>query len=372
MRRLTAPEKVIIHLYISLAPLPPDETFTAAHTQEGISQGTGITRNHVPRTIRVLREKKMLEEARKYVAGYNRQLKVYRLTPAGQSAASDLVSHLKNETITVKSRGKIEEVAVEDVLRHEGINMGHIIRSDGFLDLDSLRRVEMHMVSPPDISEFYNRNVELDEIREFLEGDARILVIYGGIGAGASSLAARAVEDARGERNIAWMSVASPKKGLKEILSFLEKFAGEIGADFGGLSSFDGFNALLVLDDWHDVSDEVVEYFAEELPGLKRTDVKIMVTSLENTPSYSRFYRLDDIRDGTVEELHIRGLEPEYCRKLLGDIDDEALKKIFMMTHGRPLYINLLRKGEMDALLAVSSFTPEEVRYLMFLAGVRP
>ncbi len=373
MRRLTAPEKVILYLYSSPAPLPPEEDFTVAHTQEGISEGTGIIRNHVPRTIRVLKEKKMVEEGRSYIPGYNRQLKVYRLTPLGHEEASRLFSELKEEMITVRMKGKAKEMAVSDVLRYDGVDMGDILRGNGFVDLDALKRVEMHMIPPPDISEFYNRNVELEEIKEFLDGEARVLVIYGGVGAGASSLAARAVSEAREDWNIAWISLASEEgKRLEAVTSFLEEFAGEIGADFDGLPSLNGFRALIVLDDWHDVSDDMVEYFAESLPHLKRTDIKIMVTSLENTPSYNRFYRMDDVRDGSVEELHIRGLEPEYCRKLLGDVDDEALKKIFMMTHGRPLYIKLLKNGDMDTLLSVSSFTPEEVRYLMFLAGVRP
>ncbi len=370
MRRLTAPEKVILHLYNSPSPAPPDENFTVEHTQDGISRGTGIIRNHIPRTIKVLREKKMVEESKWYIAGYNRQLKVYRLTPLGYSEAKALVSDIEDEGITVRIKGTNEEIEVSRALEYEGVDMGDIIRSDGFLDLDSLRRMEMHLGEPPDITEFYNRNVELGEIEEFMEGDARILVIYGGIGTGASSLAARAVSSLKGKKNIAWVSVDSAP--IDKVRAFLSEFSEEIGSHFDGLSSLHGFGVLLVLDNWYDVSDDMVEYFAEELKAIKRTDIKIIVTSLENTPSYNRFYRIDDIGDGSVEELHIRGLEPEYCRKLLGNVDDDALKKIFMMTHGRPLYINLLKKGDVDALLAVSSFTPEEVRYLMFLAGVRP
>jgi len=370
MRRLTAPEKVILHLYASPSPIPPDENFTVAHTQEGISRGTGIIRNHVPRTIKVLREKKMVEENKEYIAGYNRQLKVYRLTPLGYSEANALVSEIENESIKVKIKGKTEDIGVSRALEYDGVNMGDIIRSDGFLDLDSLRRVEMQCGKMPDITEFYNRNVEIGEIEEFMEGDARILVIYGGIGAGASSLAARTISSLKGKKNVAWISMDSTP--LESVQSFLSDFSEEIGSHFDDLSSLDGFGVLLVLDNWYDVSDDTVDYFTEELKAIKRTDIKVIVTSLENTPSYSRFYRIDDIRDGSVEELHIRGLEPEYCRKLLGTVDDDALKKIFMMTHGRPLYINLLKKGDVDALLAVSSFTQEEVRYLMFLAGVRP
>lgn len=370
MRRLTAPEKVILHLYISPSSVPPDENFTAEHTQDGISRGTGIIRNHIPRTIKVLREKKMVEESKEYIAGYNRQLKVYRLTPTGYSEAQALISEIGKENITVKIKGRTEETGVSLALEYEEIDIGDIIRSDGFLDLDSLRRVEMQCGEIPDITEFYNRNVELGEIEEFMDGDSRILVIYGGIGAGASSLAARTVSSLKGKKNIAWISMDSAP--IEKVQAFLSEFSEEIGSHFDGLSSLHGFGVLLILDNWYDVGDEMVEYFAEELKAIKRADIKIIVTSLENTPSYSRFYRIDDIRDGSVEELHIRGLEPEYCRKLLGTVDDDALKKIFMMTHGRPLYINLLKKGEVDTLLAVSSFTPEEVRYLMFLAGVRP
>ena len=317
--------------------------------------------------MKVLIEKKLVEESKEYISGYNRQLKVYRLTELGYSGAEKLVSGIKNQEITAKIKGKKREIKVSEALNYEGVGIRDIMLSEELLDIDALKRIEMHLGELPETTEFYNRNVELGEIEEFLEGDARVLVIYGGIGAGASSLAVRAVSSVK-NRNIAWISMES--RGITDIHSFLRRFSEEIGAESDSLASMDGFNVLVVLDNWYDVSDEMVEYFAEELEKIKRTDIKIIVTSLENTPSYSRFYRIDDVRDGAVEELHIRGLEPEYCKKILGDIDDGALKKIFMLTHGRPLYLKLLKKGDIDALLSVSSFTEEEVRYMMFLAGV--
>jgi DNA-binding MarR family transcriptional regulator len=106
---ITADEKTILHLlqftdHENEFEMPPDVT------QKGISQGIGIHRKHVPRTIKSLIAKGVLKERMGHVKGHPQRVKGYFLTREGLERAHRLWEHLQRETVYVRGEdGELEE-----------------------------------------------------------------------------------------------------------------------------------------------------------------------------------------------------------------------------------------------------------------------
>src|SRR5207245_2918518 len=103
---------------------------------------------------------------------------------------------------------------------------------------------------------------------------------------------------------------------------------------------FAGERKLLVLDGYADVEEPVVDALAGFLRG-SRGRGKLLVLAQESTPAYCRFYSRSDVDAGLVAERHLRGLDLEGCRAMLGHptIDPEALRRVYLLTNGCPLYL---------------------------------
>src|SRR3989449_2640288 len=109
---------------------------------------------------------------------------------------------------------------------------------------------------------------------------------------------------------------------------------------------FAGERKLLVLDGYADVDEGVVDALAGFLRG-SRGRGKLLVLAQESTPSYCRFYSKAEVDAGLVAERHLRGLDLEGCRSMLGRpaIDAEALRRVYLLTKGCPLYLRAIREG---------------------------
>ena len=100
--------------------------------------------------------------------------------------------------------------------------------------------------------------------------------------------------------------------------------------------------------------------------------VKIMISARETTPFFCRFYGKHDVNKKGIVELTVKGLDMEGCKQLLEtpNIDDDALKKIFLMTHGHPLSIDLIKRGDVNSLKRIKGFSRQEASLLLYLKGV--
>src|SRR3989449_1820865 len=100
---------------------------------------------------------------------------------------------------------------------------------------------------------------------------------------------------------------------------------------------FAGERKLLVLDGYADVDEGVVDALAGFLRG-SRGRGKLLVLAQESTPSYCRFYSKAEVDAGLVAERHLRGLDLEGCRVMLGRpaIDAEALRRGYLPPKGWP------------------------------------
>ena len=119
------------------------------------------------------------------------------------------------------------------------------------------------------------------------------------------------------------------------------------------------------------VEDAVVDALAGFLRGSHGRG-KLLVLAQESTPVYCRFYSKGDIDGGRVAEWHLRGLDLEGCRAMLGraTIDPEALRRVYLLTKGCPLYLRAIREGDEETLRAYSRFTKAEIRLLIYSGGL--
>src|SRR5207245_8020199 len=65
------------------------------------------------------------------------------------------------------------------------------------------------------------------------------------------------------------------------------------------------------------------------------------------------------------------GTRLEGCRAMLGNptIEEEALRRVFLLTKGCPLYLRAIREGDEATLSAHSRFTKAEIRLLLYSGG---
>src|SRR5439155_997583 len=94
---------------------------------------------------------------------------------------------------------------------------------------------------------------------------------------------------------------------------------------------FVGERKLLVLDGYADVEEPIVDALAGFVRS-PRGRGKLLVLAQESTPAYCRFYSKADVDAGLVAERHLRGLDVEGCRAMLGRpaIDAEALRRVYL------------------------------------------
>ncbi len=365
---LTATDRVLVHLR-DHRHHAEDQDFPLAITQKGISDATGLQLTHVPRTLKALEERGLLSSVKGHVAKEKRRYKVYFLTENGMEEAKAVLRYLGGQMIG--------DFTVNDMLAaRKGPALPLLMELAG----ESVDKAlpERMMAGPvPDIEGFINREHELGELNGMLEDPKnRLMVIYGSQGYGASALAAKFCVDSAKKWSVAWVSV---QRELLELTgTIMETISGIAPLDREAIApkklaqQLDGKNIILVLDCYYEVSEEVVEFLSGLVAALKAVNgFRLLVTARENTPSYNRFYTIIDQHDGTVGEVHIRGLDIEHCKMLLGtpDIDPDSLKRLFLFTRGKPPTLKLLAKGDEKELRQHTSFSPEEIKLMLFLKG---
>jgi hypothetical protein len=367
--QLNVNDRVLLHLCRFATDVPPEE-YPADCTQAGIAVAVGISRTHVPRAVRGLVNDGLVTELTARVKGHDRRMNVYAVTTEGLNNVDRLWKTLLTLSYPVLGDGKTTEMTGKDI--EESVGRKRAIAAisqmrDGIVRIYETRRAPVReLKEAPAIEAFYGREAELKLMDDFMDSDAKVLVVLGNRGYGTTALTRKFIEGQE-EEDVLWAAL-TPETTAKELESKLIDFGKRVRKDVATFSEVLGLgNAILVFDDYFSASDDLVELFADAIDNAK--DAKIVISARQETPAYSWFYQKKHVDSGTVQELKIKGLDENSAKRMLGNdkIEKDALRRIMMMTRGQPMILKMLKEGDFKGLKKNTVFTSEEIRYLLFL-----
>lgn len=357
---LTASERIILHVaeHWRVTDAIPELT------QKGIASGANVQRSHVPRNLKRLISEGHIEAAEGRIGGRARRVNYYRITESGLRQARELRESLRK--VKVVHGGN--ELTVADVAAEYAISPLAVA-----LRIDEAGTFHPPVMALQEVPGLIEREADIAQLRKWSRDRGPVMVVFGAVGMGKTALGRAFISAHTGPH--AWLDLregADLENTLADMTAALGLAAREGDAGKSVADHIKSRGVLLVLDGYRQVSEDFVDFLSAAIEGLKGGNGKLLVLAQETTPSYCRFYGRGEVSRGDVRELHLKGLSIDGCRRMLGSehIDEEALKRIFLLTKGTPLYIDLIRRGDADELRRRSRFTSAEIRLLMFSKSV--
>jgi DNA-binding PadR family transcriptional regulator len=375
---LTVNEKILLHLRDSRSR---KGHLTEASTQEGIGKGVDIRRSHVPRAVKKLVEEGSVEETSVRLTGKTRKVKTYALTDAGMRIGREISDKLGEEIIVIKGVEETQMTIREARMAFDMTTL-EIVRN-----LTHNNVLEMPEDEEIEEIDFLDRKSELSELRGWLKEDTSMMVIYAPEGFGKTQLARRFLKGLR-RYDVLWKELSeddSTYEIFKEVSEYLRVRSRKETAELFEEGDIDNLiselpdemasvRSIYVFDNWFHVGEDIVDLFSHlAMNSSKLKDSKILVLAREATPSYCRFHTKNHVEKKLVKELHMKGLDEESSKLLLDnpDIDEEAFRRIYLLTKGCPLYLRLIREGDAEELKRRSRFTTPEIKLLIFSSSVK-
>lgn len=358
---LTAAERVLVHLHGFWNVAEPGREAT----QAGIADAARLLRSHVPRTLRTLQDGGLVDVRETRLRGQRRKIRVYGLTEAGVRQARQILGDIDRISVDVDGR----PTTLGDARKALGLSPLAALTAT---DADGRFRPRVTEIERPNLIQ---RDEDLAFLRRWLLGGAPVAVLYGSHGMGKTAVGWAFAETV--PKSI-WVDLA----GGSDLAGFAASLASASGvraaapvepesvADALG-QVYPRGRKLVVVDGYGDVSETIVDAMRAFLRKARTVGGKLLVLAQETTPAYCRFYAKKDVDTGSVAERHLRGLDLEGCRAMLGrtDIDDDALRRIYLLTKGCPLYLRAIREGDEASLRSNSRFTSAEIRLLLYSGG---
>jgi len=386
---LTIEKKILMHIF---EYMKYEQQFEVpfAITQEGIAESIGIRRDNVPRAVKTLRETGMVYEKVARVEQVKRKRKVYFLTAKGIEYTHNVQRQISGSRVKYKtSTGEIKNITIGDLKSSLEFKMSLVdllrhISPDGIFDTTKARLKtktadtapvedkESHeradgfvefLDNMPKAKYFVGRKNELDQILKWLNSESyKIIVIHGIAGIGKTTLTSKVINDYRGKRNLFWYRFHRWDT-LRNTLTMLSLFLDDLGkkrlksmlnsektADLADISKaleddLKDTNAILIFDDFQRIKERIAELFSilvEILGNVK--GIHIIVIGRRILPFYDR---AEVVIARRVAELQLHGLDEESSMKILKlkelkGLDQKLFKKIYKLTQGHPLFLELL------------------------------
>ncbi len=359
---LTSAERVLLHLHGHPAAKDPGRE----STQAGIADGAHVLRSHVPRTLKLLLEERLVESRDARLLGRTRRTTVYVLTPAGLARAREILATADARSVDVDGRA----TTLGEARRTLGLTVVEALAA-----VDDRGRLTGH-VPPSEERELLERDEELALLKRWRAGGARVAAVYGSKGIGKTSLGrafARAVDrvawiDLRPEDSLETFAAAAAESTRIEIED--PRDADSVARAL--VAAFETGTRLVVLDGYGVVAEGIVDAlraFVKSPPAA--SNPKLLLLAEETTPAYCRFYGEPERRAGLVVERHLKGLSLDGCRRMLENpsVPEENLRRIYLLTKGCPLYLVHIREGDEYGLRSNSRFTKAEIRLLLYSGG---
>jgi len=394
-------ERILLHLR-DYADYSEKVEVPFALSQMGIANAVAIARSNVPRAIATLKDTKQLIERQAHVSGVSRKRKAYFLTDPGLAEADRTWARLSEHPIRLidESGAKSDTTlagAVEaasfalrpvDVLRY--------LDDDGMLDLrvlnedlvqrDLSKHVEKQLVTSlgdlPRTRAFFGREEMLDNMNDLIEARSTCLLMPGIAGIGKTALAGKLIESFTHKRNLLYHR-CQDWEGSRAFLEACAEWLSAIGdddlSDYLQVTSIpkpgEAVNiivkalettpALIVIDDLHKVSDEVlyaaIRGLSQRMGEMQEVGFVLFSRSFrEVVPQKDAEGRI------TTLMMPLEGLRQGPSRELLTsmpDIETQAFLHIYTLSRGHPLVLQLINRGSVGSTFhdTLEKFVEQEI-----------
>ena len=377
-------ERILLHLsdfsdFMSSVEVP------FALSQMGIANAVSIARSNVPRAIAGLKDQGLLVERQAHVQGVSRKRKAYFLTDSGMNVAEETWKRLREFPLrAILTDGSTISSSLGDIqdkipFTMRPVDVIRYLDDSGVLDVRSLsadlverdlsKHVEKQLVTSlgdlPRLRHFYGRSTELENMVNLLEARSTTLMIPGIAGIGKTSMAAKVIESFMHRRNLLYHRCQDwdgSRAFFESIADWLSSIGDPMLTDYISATpvpqagdaariitdALSNSPALIVIDDYHKVSDKALH---QTIQALSRDlvesegDVGLVIFSR----SFRQVVPLKDA-DGRIVSLvlPLEGLDQNSTRSLLSafdDLDQEKLLYIHSLSRGHPLILELINRG---------------------------
>jgi tetratricopeptide (TPR) repeat protein len=350
-------ETIVVHL-ARFSRFADELDVPAGVTQEGVAEGSGVTRAHAALELGKLVAKGRVVERLAHVRGARTKKKVYFLTSDAYKEAAAVRDKALATRVTIVSDGGRLEVDGRAALQRltgalgfpEARSIG-LLLSKKEIDERELRvshKRESSAWPVPDL--FVGRADDIAFLQEWLKGGGRFAVITGMQGIGKSSLAAKAFGGA-GMPTL-WHR-ASALDSAERFSSELARFAGNpcpTASSFmqpdprevAAALSADPRRRLVVVAGYSHAAKALDPFMAYLKTG---TGPLKVVLCCDGAPG---FYGMPEKASGSVIERALGGLGEEETAELLrkrGISGAGDAKRLHGMTGGHPMALALVRPG---------------------------
>ncbi|MGC9126727.1 MAG: hypothetical protein ACP5HV_04485 [Thermoplasmata archaeon] len=353
MEKITLKTKILIYL-ADYWKYKDRYQYPMEITQEGISKAIGITVSHVPRELDILIKNRLVEEIKGRVTGKEKRVNVYFLTPEGILEVEKIKRSISNESVHFNGRKYRIYDLVENMREMNWLEAINLLQNEA----KSIRVKKKIYIEGNFENSIVNRREELEFMNSWIKSDAPFLAIIGSQGTGKTSLIGKFLSQLKG------MEVMMLQMNMQmNIEAVRKKVESIMGIDFEHFMKKS--NSLIIFDNYYLVDESIVEYLQNLVNEKKKG--KMIVAMREETPSYNRFYKMEDIMNGRVVELRIKGLSIEDVGEYLGIGDREKLKIIYQMTGGKPSILCAMKRGDEEGIIKNSQLTPDQAKFLLDL-----
>jgi ATP/maltotriose-dependent transcriptional regulator MalT len=383
---LTIEDAIMLHL-LDYTKFQDEFEMPGEITQPGIASAVGIRRSHTANVIKSLKDKEYLIERTEHVKNIPRKRKIYFLSDKGKEYILKLRNSLLKKIVHIKNKqDKMENICISEINNKFSIQIPllqlvHLVQPDNSIKMELLLDFEKKSIGVPPViksgervvkitesmtcpSRFFGRENESEKINNWLKNEMpRIIVITGIPGIGKTSLASKVIGLFEDDEltNLFWYRFHewdTLRSTLREVSDFLFKLNRnklkfyinnhskmELSEIMKILESdIQDLNAILVFDDIQKITPDLQQIFSmlvEILDSEKFNDINIIILSRDTLNFYDR--RKVVIKN-LVAELELSGLDSNACKKLLSqpEIEDSSLDKIYRLTQGHPLTIELI------------------------------
>lgn len=349
--------------------------------------------SHVPRALKRLITDGLLTEREGYIEAGTRKSRVYFLSDEGVGRTKKLAERVGAIPVEMKKEGKQHKVALSEINMHVRNKMSLLqlfqyhMRHKVFdlARIESGHKVVDFAQNAPKAAALLGRDVEYEQLKG-LALERKVVVVFGWKGVGKTAMASRYLDILRGKHSVFWYqldigdtledllgSIAEflELMGFKNIRDNLKMAKGDIEESIRLiLDTLTETDTTLFFDNYHEQGEDIVEFFYNLVDLIDYTKgVRVIFTAREDIPFYNWFYSRKELDRGIVGEIHLKGLDRESGKKILGikNIQDDAYKQIHQLTKGVPLLLEYIRDDNSEGLKVAGLFTAQEIRHMLAL-----